>query len=224
MKSSVITLADYQRDWMSLYQRIFEPDWLDNHTNSDSSKVFKNSNWRRIPLPWQIVHATGTTFPTTTNATLWEDEKVKPWDAWQPFFELLKDAGENEFLVTNLADCSFEITEEICCAALYRCEEIPIDEENFDDPGARVYSFYPVAFDRSARWGIVAADEDLSLLGGEEEFVEQYVERAGGLEVIQQRYLRQVEREFAWIKGDWSVTWELEAIGWPRPKPDDIKM
>lgn len=79
-------------------------------------------------------------------------------------------------------------------------------------------------FDRTATWGVHASIEDFSFLGGEPAMMKRFIEKAGGIGILQTRMKYRMAHHFS-REGDagerWLNEWysDYELMGWPWPYP-----
>ena len=219
MWSRIIPHADYYAEWNPTAVRIFTPvDIVLREFAARPEKTpYLDETWQLVMLPYQLCNAGLIAFRDESPEEKEEPEHWRFWETdrklWRGLFRTIQDVDGNHFISSNLPmDHVLKGEKWGNSAALFDLSEPERVEANESHDQ---YSWYPVAFGKSARWGAVCGSDNFTLIGGDDAFITTFVERCGGLEHIQQRYLRLIYIEMHF---DQKRAINLsKKIGWPLP-------
>ncbi len=227
MKAEIIPRQDFYRDWHSLVDRIFTPEFMSlyKYVDSEAKSPFAAKNWQVLMLPFQLCSYALYAFEDRSNLQkeFEEDGQFSIADSliWKAFIETVREIGDWQF-ISSFLPIDYELRDGAKRkgiktggnAVLYDLTDMSVVERsNFGGQ----YSFSPYAFGKSLRWGALSEHDNVTLVGGNEDFVRGFVERCGGLERIQERYLNLVEREMIYSDDQEFYVKLSKKIGWPVP-------
>lgn len=218
MWSRRISNERYYEEWHPIHASIFRPGntLLEDFALSKQDTVFVDDTWRVVMLPYQLCVQAEWAFEELVEDEREENVFQKPDQLiWRAFLHTVREAGDERFVSSTLFRQFMAEESPIHFAAVFDIvEEGPCVPSETGDQ----YSILPVAFGKSGRWGAICDTEDETLVGGDEDFIASLIDKCGGIEIMQQRYLREVEREMIYSDDQEFHTKLCDKIGWPRPK------
>ena len=135
---------------------------------------------------------------------------------WRALFETIREIGDLQFISSNLP-----IDEELPddsrygnCAALFDLTDMNVIEES---ESSDHYTWSPYAFGKSRRWAALSEHDDITLVGGDDAFVKAFIDRCGGIERVQERYLNRIECDMIYSDDQEFYVQLSKKIGWPVP-------
>ena len=193
--TTVLLPEDFQRLWSEEHQRVF--------ANADlPHNPFKDGSWRAVCICGPVAYA--------------KEQHGHPADTSDPhqrIFAALMNAiratGDTElvgclFEAPHLND-SFLACNQVTAAALLEMRNRAIDVFDLQ------------IFGRSCRWGVnVSADEELSVVGGDAAFMEQFIAEAGGDLALRDAFAHCADYLLRFPRGREFVGQLRELAGWPR--------
>lgn len=212
MNSRKIGEAEFRQDWQPLHGRVFRHAFLVDFIWRDVETPFADADWEMALMPHQLLDA--------AYAAFYEEHRTpdyyplsSDYDAWPPFFRTLRNIEDREFIV--MQSCARgEFPSVLGDEYVYDLD----GEYDGWNAGIGLFCNFSAAFGRSGKWGALCDDEDMTLIGGDAEFMELLKKHSGGLSRLQERYL-------AFAPDLWSSKELREVdkflcrkIGWPEPE------
>jgi len=222
MKSEIIPRYEFYRDWRSLVDRIFIPEFMSlySYVESNATTPFVEQNWQVLMLPYQLCNSVLPAFIDRSHLQreIEEDEDFSIADAliWKALAETILEIGDQQFISSNLP-IDYELRDGVkmaASAALVDLTNLSVVGRNESNDQ---YTINPYAFGKSLRWGALSEHHDVTLVGGDAAFVTAFIERCGGLEGIQERYLYRVEQDMIYSDDQEFYVKLSKKIGWPVP-------
>ena len=213
MNSRKIDEEELRRDWQPLHGKVFGHAFLIDYCWTEFKTPFSDDQWEMVLLPHQFVSATYATFYEKFRND--NSSSASNFDAWLPFFQTLRDIDDTVFIIMQSWEGGV-FPSNLGAEFVY-----DLDGE-FDDRNAGSYLYYTgsAAFGRSGKWGALCDIEEMTLVGGDTEFMASLKKHSGGLGKIQKRYTAYApdilisDREVEMYKI------LCRKIGWPDPVID----
>ena len=197
------------REFIPLRDRIF--DTSDDGIGRTSGRIFDDPSWLRVIVRGALDGSDRSHPPRKPGVTVEEWANDDPRDQLQPLFELLVEDGIGEVI-----HMSPYVSGENIDAVGVRPTRPGNSLSIFDTRATQLQE--RLLFDRTGRWGFYGSEEEFGLLGGEPEFMERYIERAGGMAFIREKadkYWQMVIDENGYEAR--LVLYYYELAGWDNP-------
>ena len=202
MNIKYITLEDWEREWKTKFEAVYNGIGSDNYTTSDdfvmrsvsgiTPTLFKNSDWELAALPdkyWTDLtrgpeHYEGYYSPGEEYVPfIWRDELVH-------VFEAFAKLGLREMVLTEAHCTPIEYLNPDKIAFL-----IPATRAGYDELWKEYKPVVNTAFDPTGRWGMESMHECDTILGGDAEFMHTFYECSGGKQAV-------IDREYTYYASD----------------------
>jgi hypothetical protein len=214
MNSRKIGEAEFRRDWQLLHGQVFRHAFLIDFFWLDIETPFADAGWEMALMPHQLLHAAYATFHEKHRNPDYYPLS-SDYDAWPPFFRTLRDIDDLVFIVMQSWEGG-EFPSVLGDEYVYNVD----GEYDGRNAGIGLSCTFSAAFGQSGRWGALCDDLEMTLIGGDAEFMGLLKKHSGGLPKIQERYS-------AFAPDLWWSNREVEVykilcrkIGWPEPKVD----
>lgn len=176
--------------------------------------VFVERNWTTVALCGDLYSTYGCTQRVPDPIEHPDYDLHIRRDQLGPLWEILAEDKVDEVLVFSdfgktHSTFGFEPNREAMNDVLF-------DEITFIGPGW--------LFDRTATWGVSAAMDSWCFLGGEPAMMKRFIEKAGGIGILQTRMKYKMSHYFSHegkANEEWLNEWyrDYELMGWPWPYP-----
>lgn len=194
----VYSAEETQQEFVPIRDRIFFTDDGGFDFENSSRHIFRDVTWPRVIIRGGLVGSDRTVPPFDSGTEdpieqrlLAEWRADDPRDELQPLFDLLVELGVPE-IVQMSPDLTGESTffynegkptapDAVTCA--------PVRDLLFKHlPNTfAAWDTTRLIFDRTGRWGYYSSAEEFGLIGGDEDFIARYIEKAGGMNFVRER-------------------------------------
>lgn len=198
---------------MQIRDKIFDP--VTRYIRLDDDRILRDLGWTKVIIRGSIFGSDRSKpHPILADLDYWRNDD--PRDELAPLVQILQEDSVEEIIHMSVSFDQIEDTLALGSPVnLSDMRDLPNIDLRY---GFLVTDMTRLIFDRTGRWGMYASPEEFGLLAGEPEFMERYVEKAGGWDFIREKadkYWQMVVDEEG-VEARWVENY-YRLAGWDNP-------